>query len=227
VSVLGTVTAAVGVATIMPRGTAGLRHGTPAALGALLLFATGYFGADSLITVLLTDGYRSTLPQAAMVLSAAPLAWALTSLLVPRLTESGGRPPAIAGLAIAGCAMTALAVTPLASTSFVAALCAWTVAGIGVGLAYPGLYIICTSADHRYGLAAAELAAAVITAEAFGGLLGRAGGGAIVSISVGAGFSRTDCLVAAYVVFALFMFGAALAATRSGLALTRPEPVNS
>jgi MFS family permease len=231
VSVLGTLVAGIGVATIMPSGTAALRRGTPAALGAMLLFSTGYFGADSLITVLLTDGYRASLPQAAVVLSSAPLAWAVTSLLLPRLTRAGRRPPAIAGLVMAGFGITALALFPLASTSFVAALCAWTIAGIGIGLAYPGLYIICTSPEGSGGIAAAALAAAVITAESFGGLLGRAGGGAIVSIGAAAGMSRTDCLVTAYVVFAVFLFAAATAASRSSLSRRRStevgRPVNS
>lgn len=56
----------------------------------MTLFAVGYFGADSLITVLLTDTYRATLGQAAVVLSAAPLAWALTSLTVITAEAFGG-----------------------------------------------------------------------------------------------------------------------------------------
>ena len=46
--------------------------------------ATGWFGADGLVTVLFTDGYGTSVARAAVVLSAAPLAWAVTSLAVPR-----------------------------------------------------------------------------------------------------------------------------------------------
>jgi hypothetical protein len=116
--------------------------------------------------VLLTDGYRVSLPKAVIVLSAAPLAWALTSLVVRRA-------PVAVGLTLAAAGAAALA----SSTSYVVALVGWTVSGIGVGLAYPGLYVSCTSAGS--GFDATELAAAVITAEAFGGLFGRAGGGAV------------------------------------------------
>src|SRR6185312_14791984 len=83
----GAVLALIGVSAIMPTGTARLVRGTPAALAAMTLFAIGYFGADSLITVLLTDGYHVGLGQAAIVLGAAPLAWALTSLAIARFVH--------------------------------------------------------------------------------------------------------------------------------------------
>lgn len=182
----------------------------------MLLFATGYFGADSLITVLLTDGYGTSLAEAAIVLSAAPLAWAVTSLLVPRLVRGGKRRYlATAGLTLTGCSMTALAAIPLVSPTFGAALAAWTVAGVGVGLAYPSLYVICTSTDESIGFGAVELATAVITAEAFGGLFGRAAGGAITSLNGTAGLAQVGGLSTAYAVFALFLFAAVIAATRS------------
>lgn len=203
--VVGAVVAVAGVSTIMPAGTVRLARGVPAALGAMTCFATGYFGADSLITVLLTDDYHAGLARAAIVLSAAPLAWAVTSLLVPRIVRDGRRPPAAVGLALAACGVTALAVTLPVSTSFVVALVAWTVGGIGVGLAYPGLYLICTSTDRATGLDATDLATAVITAEAFGALLGRATGGALIVVSP----------VLTYGVFALFLFAAAAACRRT------------
>ena len=54
----GAAVAATGMVAILPAGTARLRRGTPAALAAMTLFAVGYFGADSLITVLLTTGFH-------------------------------------------------------------------------------------------------------------------------------------------------------------------------
>jgi MFS family permease len=156
VAVAGAVIAVAGVSTIMPAGTVRLAHGVPAALGAMTLFAIGYFGADSLITVLLTDSYHASLARAAIVLSAAPLAWAVTSLLVPRIVRDG-RQPAAVGLTLAACGVTVLALTLLVSTSFAVALIAWLLSGIGVGLAYPGLYVICTSTDRAAGLDVTEL----------------------------------------------------------------------
>jgi MFS family permease len=205
--VVGAAVALVGVAAILPTGTAALRRGTPAALGALLLFGVGYFGADSLITLMLTDGYRTSLARAAVVLGAAPLAWALTSLAVPRLTARTRYLPPL-GLALTALGVATLAATLVLSRSFGVALVAWTATGVGVGLAYPGLYVRATTAATT-GLTATQLATAAITAETFGSLLGRAAGGAIGSLGAPRG------LVASYGLFAVVLAAAAVAATRS------------
>jgi MFS family permease len=197
----GAAVALVGVARLMPAGTARLRSGAPAALAAMLLFGTGWFGADGLVTVLFTDGYGTSVGLAAVVLSAAPLAWAVTSLVVPRKV-----PPTV-GLALAATGVAAVA----SSSSYGLGLVAWTLAGAGIGLAYPGLYLRCTPA----GGPAAALATAVITAEAFGALLGSAAGGL---------FASTAGLTSAYAAFAAVLVLAALAATRSA---RRPAPAEA
>ena len=204
----GTAVALAGVVTIMPSGTAKLRRGTPAALAAMTLFGLGYFGADSLITILLTTGYGTGLAAAAVVLSAAPLAWALTSLLVPRLMRQGKERLPAAGLGLTALAVAVLAAAPLTGSSYAVALATWTVSGIGIGLAYPGLYLRCTTAGSS-GFSATELATAVITAEAFGGLLGRAVGGALGSLP------GTGGLFASYALFAVTLAGAAVIALRT------------
>ncbi|GAA3990571.1 MFS transporter [Allokutzneria multivorans] len=196
-AIVGASVTVVGMMSLMPTGTARLRPGTPAALGAMMLFGVGYFGADSLITVLLTDGFRMSLGQAAVILSAAPLGWAVTSLVAAQLTSP--HLPAI------GLGMTALATGAIAlGGSFPVLLIAWGVGGIGVGLAYPGLYVRATTAGSS-GFTATELATAVITAECTGQLLGRAIGGALASTS-------TWGLFASYAVFTLALAAAALAA---------------
>ncbi|HEY3471303.1 MAG TPA: MFS transporter [Amycolatopsis sp.] len=204
-AIAGAVTAVAGMIALLPPGTARFRPGTPAALGAMALFGVGYFGADSLITVLLTAGFRVSLGEAALVLSAAPLAWAVTSLLATRFTSP--RLPA-AGLSLTALGTTVLAVELLAGGSWVVAVVAWAVAGIGVGLAYPGLYIRATTAGAS-GFSATELATAVITAECTGQLLGRAVGGALSSSGGAGGLS------ASYLVFGFALVAAAVAATRA------------
>jgi hypothetical protein len=195
----GAAVALAGVAGLLPAGTARLRSGAPAALAAMLLFGTGWFGADGLVTVLFTDGYGTSVGRAAIVLSAAPLAWAVTSLAVPRTV-----PPAV-GLALAAAGVAVVA----ASASYGLGLAAWTLAGAGIGLAYPGLYLRCTPA----GGPATLLATAVITAEGFGALLGSAAGGVLAS---------TAGLTPAYAAFAAVLVLAALVATRSA---PKPAPV--
>jgi hypothetical protein len=210
IAAAGAVVALIGVTAIMPVGTARLTRGTPAALAAMTLFAVGYFGADSLITVLLTDVYRTGLGQAAVVLSAAPLAWAVTSLVVPRFVhDTTERRLPLVGLAMSTIGVLSVAVNTMTAAAFPLALAGWTVAGVGVGLAYPALYILSTTVGTTAPGGAAELATAVITAEAFGGLFGRAAGGAISSVHGSAGLGAT------YVMFAAALGIAVYAVTRT------------
>ncbi len=201
----GTMITLAGMMTVLPAGTARLRPGTPAALGAMVLFAVGYFGADSLITVLLTTGFQRSLGQAATVLTAAPLAWAMTSIVITRLTSTRRFPTA--GLSLTALGVSALAVQLVVGGSLAGILAAWTVAGVGVGAAYPGVYLAATTAGTS-GFTAAELATAVITAEATGQLLGRAIGGTLSSAD------NTGGLLASYLLFAVALSASAVAAKR-------------
>jgi MFS family permease len=190
--VAATAVALAGLAGLMPAGTLRLHRGAPAALAAMTLFGAGWFGAGGLITVLFTDGYGTGVGAAAVGLSAAPVAWAVASLVAPRRV-----PPAV-GLALAAAGVAVLATT----AAYPVGLVAWTLAGAGVGLAYPGLYLRCTPNTGN----ATVFATAVLTSESFGALLGAAAGGLLAS-SAG--------LVPAYGAFAAVLALAAAAATRS------------
>jgi MFS family permease len=108
--------------------------------------------------MLLTLGYGTSLAQAAVVLSAAPLAWGLISPIAVRLAQRYGETVfPVLGLSVAAAGLAVLAVMLLLAPAFPAALTAWTVGGIGVGLAYPALYVMATTAGTS-GLGAAELA---------------------------------------------------------------------
>ena len=114
-----------------------------------------------------------------------------------------------------------LAAGPTGSTRYGAALVSWTLAGVGIGLAYPGLYVLATTPDDE--VPAEEVGTAVITAEAFGALLGGAAGGAAVSLALAAGLARPDGLALAYAGFAVVLALGALVA----LPATRPPAAPS
>lgn len=201
----GLLVALIGVNAVMPSGTLSLHRGSQSALTAMMFFGAGYFGADSLITILLTDAYRMSLGQAAIVLSAAPIAWGLTSLISTRFARpAAGRAFPVAGLALAACAMLALVVTALTEPGTAAALTAWAAVGTGVGLAYPALYVA-ASTPRGSSLGPSELAVAVITAETFGGLIGQSVGGVISSRGGGVpiAYALFGCLLAAAAVSAI------------------------
>jgi MFS family permease len=211
----GLTVATYGVVAMLPPGTFRLCRGTPSALAAMLLFGLGYFGADSLLPVLFTAGYDRPVSQAAIALSAAPLAWAVTSGLRPRLRRrANGLGPAAAGLALTAAATATLAALLAAPSWAPAAILAWTLAGVGVGLAYPSLAVLGTTATTA-GPPAPILAAAVITAESFGALVGQATGGGIVSTALAAGTGDRAGYAVAYTLFAGCLAAAGYAGSRA------------
>lgn len=203
--------AGVGFRALMPTGTVRLQRSTPAALAGLTLFGAGYFGALGLITLLLTHTFHATGWQAGVALSAPQVAWSLTSLAAPRLA----RFPHLAG---AGLTLTAagtgtVAALGLTGGPLTVAIAAWTLGGVGVGLAYPQLYLRATTTGSRY--TAAQLATAAITTEAFGGLVGSSAGAAVAASSGVLGISRGDAFAWAYAGFSVVLGLAAVAGVRS------------
>lgn len=203
--------ALVGFLALMPAGTVRLHPGPPAALAALTLFGAGYFGANSLVTLLLTTTFDATLLQAGITLSASPVCWATAALLAPKLGVRGA-PPAL-GLALAAAGLGVMAILGLAGGPWVGALLAWAATGSGVGLAYPGLYLRATTASGA--LTATVLATAAIMTEDFGGLVASSAGAALPSISESFGLARTDAFAWSFVGFAAVLSAATFAASRS------------
>ncbi len=212
--------ALVGFLALMPSGVSRLRPVAPAALAGLTLFGFGYFGATSLITLMFTQTYETSLFQAGVALSVAPIAWALASLLAVRLGPQGA--PPMWGMGLAATGVAAVALVGLSGGSWVTALVAWSMVGLGIGLSYPGLYVRATTQDGS--ITAAQVATAAITTESFGGLIGSTAGGGLGSLSGELALSRSDAWCWAFVGFAAFLGLAAVAARRSTVTASPAMP---
>ena len=145
-----------------------------------------FFGGDSLITLLVTEGLGSTIAWAAAALSVGGIFWSLSTLIQPRLLErvdNRGFPITAAGAALVTAGLGLLLVVlwigsgPLAVGLVVVA---WSVGGTGMGLVYPTLSVSVLLAE---GIEPTAAAAALVLAEALGGTLSMAIGGSLVSLS--------------------------------------------
>ena len=203
--------ATIGYLSVMPTGTARLARGAPAALAALTLFGFGYFGANQLLTLLFTQSFGATLVQAGIALSATSIAWAFVGLFAPRFRTNPRIPSVGMGLAAVGTLLVSL--LGFAGASWHTALCAWTLAGIGIGLSYPTLYLRATTPDDPG--AVVMIAAAAVTAESFGALAGGTLGAGFVSLSAGLGIDRSAAWLCAFLGFAGVLAVAAIAAART------------
>lgn len=167
-----------------------------------------------------TQTYGTTLFQAGVALSVAPIAWALASLVATRMGPQGA--PPVWGMSLAAAGVAVVAINGLGGGSWVVALVAWTLVGLGIGLSYPGLYVRATTQDGS--ITATQLATAAITTESFGGLIGSTVGGGVGSLSSELGLDRADAWCWAFVVFAMFLGFAAIAARYSTVTTSPMAP---
>lgn len=204
------VVACVGFRSLMPPGTLVARRGPPAALLALTLFGLGYFGASELLTLLLTDVYQSSLTLAGVVLGSASAAWGVASMVMARIQLLRKVPAGIALLVVALCIAGAGMAGAAGAPWIVGAAC-WVISGVGVGLFYPTVYLTATTPTG--GFTEERSAAAAISTESFGSLMGGAIGGVLISGT--AGESGPSAFLLAYVLLAGALAVAAVAAHRA------------
>jgi hypothetical protein len=168
IALVGTVVLVVGLRPLLPAGTARVRPGLPAVIGARGLLAGAFFGMDALLPLSLTElhGYSPT--AAGIPLTAGALGWALASQLQ-------ARGPDVARVVLLRIGFVLLA-AGLAGTALVAvpglqgwpSYLTWAVAGLGMGVGMPSLSLLLLeqSAEERRGADSAAFQIADVTGSA-------------------------------------------------------------
>jgi MFS family permease len=204
-SLFGLAIALIGAVGLLPAGTARLAAGPPRFLALLAVVCFGYFGADALLTAIGTRADGLPLIWVSVALGASAVCWSLGSMLQPRLSGSHGqRGRAVLATGAATMAVGAGGIVVMQTAGVVTGsllLIAWCVAGFGMGLAYPILYLQSTTATPSRALDAGTLATAVLVAESVGSVLGAAAGSAIVDVAQRIGASEADGLHASMIAF--------------------------
>lgn len=137
------VLAVVAVRPLVPPGTLRAARGLPSVVATRGLVAGAFFGAEVYLPYLLTDVYGFAPATAGVALTTAAIAWAGASWWQGRLgarladRDAVRLGTAFVAVAVAGC----LAVTALGLPAGVA-VGAWTLAGLGMGLAYARLSVL-------------------------------------------------------------------------------------
>lgn len=128
---------------LLPRGSLSAQPGLPAVIALRGLVAAAFATGEVFIPLYLTREQGWSLAAAAMALSAAALTWSAGSAWQARLREAAQRRRGLRGgfvLLAAGIALVALQVLGAAPAWLVVA--GWTVAGLGIGLAFPMLSVL-------------------------------------------------------------------------------------
>src|SRR5581483_6470560 len=173
--------ALVAMQRLMTRGWLRAAAGAPAAVALNLLLYLGFFTADSFITLLLTDVRGVSVAEAGVAVTLVSISWSLASWwqskaitrYAPSLLTLGGSAVFVAGTA---CVLSLLAGAPLWL-----GYAGWTVAGAGVGVAFPTLLLASMEYAGR-GDETSAMAARFVSGR-MGIIVGTGLGGAAVAVS--------------------------------------------
>jgi MFS family permease len=211
--VVGALPAAWAFVRLVPTGTVALRRGMPAAVAVRGILTFAFFGADAYVSLAMTDARDQPTWVAGLALTGATLAWTTGAWIQQRLVAERGpswlvrRGFALVGLGIAG-----LLVAVDSSVPVAVGIAAWTVAGLGMGLAYApiSVTVLGSAAPGQEGSASASLQ----LTDVLGVSLGTGLGGVFVALGDGRDWATSTSLSLAFAVTLAVAAAGVLAARR-------------
>jgi hypothetical protein len=185
---LGAVAAAVGLIAlhrVLPRGWLRAAPGAPSAVMLALLLNLAFFTADSFVTLLLTAVRGVSVGEAGVAVTLVAISWSLGSWWQSRAIRT--TPPAalVGGGAAVFAGGTALLAALLLGAPLLLGYIGWTLAGAGVGVAFPTI-LLASMGFAREGDETSAVAARFVSGRV-GIVLGTGLGGAAVAVAHAAG----------------------------------------
>ncbi len=193
---VGIVLSVVAVRLILPAGTFRSARGLPATVATAFLATTAFFAADGFLPVILTRLRHQSLTVASVVITLGTLAWVGGSFLQSRLVTRVPRRVLVAG----GSVLVVLGVLGVAAGALGAPLVvpylAWTIAGFGMGHAYPTITLLAMEAAPGAAGGEVEALAQYQLADALGTAVGPGLSGGVLSVALTLGAPLRTGLVA-------------------------------
>jgi MFS family permease len=181
----GLVLAVPALAHIVPAGTFRARPGIPAAAASAFLLSAAYFAVDGFVPLMLTGVRGFSVAAASVVVASATVAWSAGSWWQSRRAETWSA-GALVALGATLIASGALAVAGgLLYLPAVTIYIGWTVAGIGMGIAFPTIPLAVMAAATGGG--EAEVLSSSLLMDTLGVAVGAGLGGAGVALARAAG----------------------------------------
>lgn len=166
---------------IVPKGTLTARRGFPAASAAAFLLSVSFVSADAFLTLMLTSVNGRTLAEAGLVITCVTIAWTLGSWWQSRVAVSRD----LGSLVIVGSVLvivgTLAAAGGLLHWPLALPYVGWSVAGFGMGIAFPTIPLSVMNASAA-GEEASELSS-VLLMDTLGVAVGAGLGGASVALA--------------------------------------------
>jgi MFS family permease len=169
---------------LVPAGTLTARAGLPATILSRGLLTFTFFGADAYVTLAVTAVRHRTPVVASIAVTGATVAWTVGAWVQARLSDSWeGRRLVRTGLVIVLVAIAGMMLALQPAVPVAAGLAAWTVAGLGMGLAYApiSLMMLQKAPPGQEG----RVSASLNLADVLGTAIGIGVGGAAVTAAAG------------------------------------------
>jgi MFS family permease len=197
---------------VIPAGTVRMASGLPAAVAMMGLISLPFFGAEAFLPLMLTEVRDQTATLGGAALAVAGITWAAGSWLQARRTHVwSSRAVIVGGLALVVIGVIGAALSAWAAVPASAAIAAWAVAGLGMGLAYQTVTLAVFRAAHDSEMGGA--AASMEISNVLGVAIGTGIGGAVIAIGDSAGWETSLSvaiifgLMAGFTVVAMFFAG--------------------
>jgi MFS family permease len=169
---------------LVPPGTLTARAGLPATILSRGLLTFTFFGADAYVTLAVTAVRHRTPVVAGIAVTGATVAWTAGAWIQARLSGTWeGRRLVRSGLVVVLAGIAGMVLVLLPGVPVAEGLAAWTVAGLGMGLAYApiSLMMLQKAPPGQEGRASASLN----LADVLGTAIGIGVGGAAVAAAAG------------------------------------------
>ncbi|MBO0824466.1 MAG: MFS transporter, partial [Actinobacteria bacterium] len=172
---------------LLPAGTFSARRGLPDVILCRGLLTFTFFGADAYVTLTITTVRHHSPALAGVAVTGATLAWTAGAWVQARLNSRVEARRLVGwGLIVVLVGVAAMALVLLPAVPVYIGLAAWTVAGLGIGLAYAPITLLMLreAPDGREGWASASLT----LSDVLGTALGIGAGGAAVAAATAHGW---------------------------------------
>jgi len=169
---------------LLPPGTLTAHAGLPATILSRGLLTFTFFGADAYVTLAVTAVRHRTPVVAGLAVTGATVSWTIGAWVQARLNESWeGRRLVRCGLMIVLAGIAGMVLVLLPAVPVAEGLAAWTVAGLGMGLAYApiSLMMLQKAPPGQEG----RVSASLNLADVLGTAIGIGVGGAAVAATAG------------------------------------------
>jgi MFS family permease len=197
VVVAGIVALVPALRRLLPQGTLRSRRGLPSTILSRGMLTFAYFGADAFVTLAIVTVRHHSVAVAGIAVTGSTLAWTVGAWIQARFNARWeGRRLVRMGLVLVLAGVVGMLVVLRPAVPLAVAFAAWTVAGLGMGLAYApiSLMMLREAPEGREGWASASLS----LSDVLGSALGAGIGGAAIAVSANRGWPLSTGVAVAF-----------------------------